>query len=104
MCHDGRLLCRQYSEVTPMTDQPSAPELLSLSTEHWEEARRRLGVIQPLAQKSGRTRADVKPAAADLNLRAAQVYRLLARYAADPRLTTLVARPGGGVRGRGRLS
>ena len=104
MCHDGRLLCREYAEVTPMTDQPSAPELLSLSQDQWEGARRRLAIIQPLSQKPGRTRADVDAAAAELNLMAAQVYRLLGRYAADPRLTTLVVRPGGGVRGRGRIS
>lgn len=87
-----------------MTEQLSAPELLSLSQDQWEEARRRLAIIQPLSKKPSRTRADVDAAAAELNLRAAQVYRLLGRYAADPRLTTLVARPGGGVRGRGRIS
>jgi putative transposase len=79
-------------------------ELMLVSSEQWEGARHRLAIIQPLAQKARRTRADVAAAAEQLGLRIAQLYRLLSRYVADPRLTTLVPQPGGGVRGRSRLS
>ncbi len=86
-----------------MNPQPGTPELLSVSAEQWDEARRRLAVIRTLAQRAQRTRADVVAAASQLGLSAAQLYRLLRRYAADPRLTTLVPQPCGGVRGRSRI-
>jgi len=86
-----------------MSTAPIVPELSSITEEQWEEARRRLKVIQPLVQMPRRSRADVVAAAVGLGLAAAQMYRLLARYQADPRLTALVPQPRGGVRGRSRI-
>jgi len=86
-----------------MNVRDATPDLSSISAEQWEEARRRLSVIQPLARNAARTRADVVAAARELGLAAAQLYRLLARYQTDPRLTALVPRPRGGVRGRSRI-
>jgi putative transposase len=73
-----------------MSDTASPPNLADISREDWELARRRFGVIQSLSQVAGRTRAQVKQAAMDLGCSVALVYRLLARYAADPRLTRLL--------------
>jgi len=87
-----------------MSTNPGAPELLSVTPDQWEEARRRFSVIRALAQRTPRTRNDVVTAASELGLCAAQVYRLLARYAANPRLTSLVPQPGGGVRGSSRIA
>lgn len=87
-----------------MKGQFSAPDVLSVSAEQWEEARRRLAVIRPLVQRTERTRSEVAAAAGELGLSIAQLYRLMRRYAADPRLTALVPQPCGGVRGRSRLS
>lgn len=86
-----------------MSTTPIAPELSSITEEQWEEARRRLKIVQPLAQLPRRTRADVIAAAVGLRLSAAQMYRLLAQYQADPRLTALVSQPPGAVRGRSRI-
>jgi putative transposase len=86
-----------------MSTTPVAPELSSITEEQWEEARRRLKVIQPLAQLPRRSRADVVAAAVGLSLSGAQTYRLLAQYQADPRLTALVPQPPGPVRGRSRI-
>ena len=80
-----------------------APEISSITAEQWEEARRRLKIIQPLASMPLRKRAHVVAAASELGLAAAQLYRLLVRYRADPRLTALVPQPCGGVRGRSRI-
>jgi putative transposase len=87
-----------------MTMQRSAPELLSVSSAQWDEARRRLAVVGRLAQSPHRTRADVIAAATGLGFCAAHVYVLLSRYLADPRLTSLLPLPCGGVRGRSRLT
>src|SRR5258706_6158920 len=87
-----------------MSTNPGAPELLSVTPDQWEEARRRFAVIRGLAQRTPRTRKDVTSAASELGLCTAQVYRLLARYAANPRLTSLVPQPCGGVRRSSRIA
>jgi len=87
-----------------MSPKLLAPELSTVSAQQWEEARRRMKVVQPLARMPRRTRADVVTAATELGLAAAQLYRLLARYKADSRLTALLPQPRGGVRGRSRIS
>lgn len=86
-----------------MSAERSAPELLSVSPAQWDEARRRLPIIGRLAQAPRRTRAAVIVAGSELGLSSTHVYRLLRRYLADPRLTSLVSRPCGGIRGRSRL-
>jgi putative transposase len=87
-----------------MNQQLQPPDLLDFNADQWEQARRRLAVIRPLVQRDERTRAEVATAAAALGLSAAQLYRLLQRYQADPRLTALVPQPCGGVRGRSRIA
>jgi putative transposase len=78
-----------------MSDAASPPDLADICREDWELARRRFEVIQSLNQLTDRTRAHAKHAAAELGCSLALVYRLLARYAADPRLTScLPARRG----------
>lgn len=71
-----------------MSDTASPPDLADISREEWELARRRFEVLQPLSQLKGRTRAHVMRAATDLGCSIALVYRLLARHAIDPRLTS----------------
>lgn len=87
-----------------MSAQRSAPELLSVSPAQWDEARRRLSIIGRLAHAPRRTRTAVMAAARELGFGPTQVYVLLRRYLADPRLTSLVSRPCGGVHGRSRLT
>jgi putative transposase len=87
-----------------MDEAQDIPDLSQIAPEKWEEARRRVGIIRPLAEMSNRKVADMQAAAAQLGLKLSQVYELLGRYLADPRLTTLVPRNRGGVIGRRRLS
>lgn len=82
-----------------MSTLRSAPELSSVSTAQWEEARRALPVIRGLADHTTRTRVDVKAAAASLGCGATHVYALLCRYLADPRLTSLLPQSPGRKRG-----
>jgi putative transposase len=87
-----------------MSDPRSPTEVSSVSEYQWTEARRCLEVIQNLARKTCRTRIDVGTAATNLGYSRAQVYVLLSRYLADPRLTSLVPRRRGPTRGTSRFS
>lgn len=65
-------------------------DLSTIAPAKWDEARRRLPIIRRLAENAGRVRADVVAAAAELGCGPTYVYALLKRYAADPRLTSLL--------------
>jgi putative transposase len=65
-------------------------DLSTIDPALWDEARRRLPVIRRLAEQPGRTRADVVAAAKELGCGPTHIYALLKRYAADPRLTSLL--------------
>src|SRR6185437_13590027 len=75
-----------------------------VSSQDWQEARRRLEVIQSLATATGRTRCSVKEAAELLRLSITHAYRLLKRYESDPRLTSLLPARRGRKQGHSRLA
>jgi putative transposase len=60
------------------------------------EARRRQAAVRALAELPERTRADAEATAAALGFDVSFVYKLLARYLADPRVTSMLP----GRRGR----
>jgi putative transposase len=81
------------------------PELMEVSAQDWEVARRRFEVIQPLSTCcSPRTRSSVQQAAQQLQLSVPQAYRLLKRFDLDPRLTSLLPARRGRKQGHSRLS
>jgi len=86
-----------------MVNEPT-PEYGDVSEEDWEIARRWLPLLRELAHKQDRTRAEVAAAAAEMGRSAAQAYRLLRRYEADPKLTSLLPRQTGPARGYSKLS
>ncbi|MDA9397979.1 Mu transposase C-terminal domain-containing protein [Bradyrhizobium sp. CCBAU 45389] len=73
-----------------MTEATTTPDLTDVPAKEWQKARRRLAVIRDLAELTDRTRADAEAAAAELDMSLSQLYRLLGRYEADPRLTSLL--------------
>jgi len=79
-------------------------ELTEVSSQDWQEARRRLEVIQSLATATGRTRCSVEEAAELLRLSITHAYRLLKRYESDPRLTSLLPARRGRKQGHSRLA
>jgi putative transposase len=87
-----------------MSNPRNAPELSSVDTARWEEARRRLPIVRQLVDYPNRTRAQVIAAATALGLGVTQTYELLRRYQADPRLTSLLPQNRGPVRGFSRLT
>lgn len=93
------------SQSTPFggVREPSA-DITEVSRETWEDARRRLEIIRPLAGNSSRTRADVVAAAQALGCGLTQAYVMLERYLADPTVTGLIPRRRGQVVGSSRLS
>ena len=58
--------------------------------EDWREALRREAVIRPLAGRPRPTSAAVDGAAAELGLKRARVYRLIAAYRAQAVTTALI--------------
>jgi putative transposase len=79
------------------------PELIEVPEQDWQEARRRLAIIQPLSATSARTSDTMMLAAKHLQISVTHTYRLLKRYETDPRLTTLLPAPRGPKRGNSRL-
>lgn len=87
-----------------MSDEPTAPELSAIPESAWAEARRCFPVIHRLANTPARRRSHVVAAAAELGYSCSLIYKLLARFITDPRLTSLLARPRGPRQGGSRLS
>lgn len=85
-----------------MTRPPPAPDLSEVAMEDWEKARRRFEVLKPLADANWRSRSMAQEAADTLGISLTLIYRLLARYEADPRLSSLL--PGRRGRREGELS
>lgn len=77
------------------------PDLADVPVADWHQARRRFEVISVLAKAPERTRGDAEAAAEALGCSATVVYRLLSRYLADPRVTSLL--PGRRGRRHGQL-
>jgi putative transposase len=87
-----------------MSEAPTAPELLSVKPPQWDQALRSLQVVRRLAESSARTRFEVATAAAELGCGVVQLYKLLGRYQADPRLTSLLPHRRGPAPGGSLLS
>lgn len=81
-----------------------AVDISQITETQWEEARRCMAIIQPLANSRSRSCADADTAAQELGFSRAQIYVLLQRYLADPRLTSLLPRRPGPDRGQSKLS
>ena len=75
-----------------MSAAAGTPDLSGVPAAQWLEARRRHAAIRALAETPERTRADAEATAAVLGLDISFVYKLLARYEADPRVTSMLPR------------
>ncbi len=75
-----------------MSAAAGTPDLSGLPAARWLEARRRHAAIRALAETPERTRADAEATAAVLGIDISFVYKLLARYEADPRVTSMLPR------------
>lgn len=84
-----------------MSPAADTPDLADVPVADWRKARRRFEVISVLAKAPERTRGDAEAAAEALGCSATVVYRLLSRYLADPRVTSLL--PGRRGRRHGQL-
>lgn len=77
----------------------NAPDLAVIPKVDWDLARRREEVIKPLMEFPRRPTVVVEEAAQRLGCSVTMVYRLLSRYVADPRTTTLLPQKRGKRRG-----
>jgi putative transposase len=73
-----------------MSAAAGTPDLSGVPAAQWLEARRRHAAIRALAETPERTRADAEATAAVLGIDISFVYKLLARYEADPRVTSML--------------
>jgi putative transposase len=87
-----------------MNNTRSTSELSLVPEAQWEEARRCMSVIQRLANNPTRGQDEIDCAVRELGFSRAQVYILLRRYLADPRLTSLLPRRRGPDRGFSKLT
>jgi putative transposase len=82
----------------------ATPELDEVCEAEWQIARQWLPLLRELAHRPNRTRAAVAAAAAQMGKGVTQTYKLLRRYEADPKLTSLLPKPRGPAQGYSRLS
>jgi len=78
---------------TPIDAPPerfSVPDLAEVTAVEWERARRRAECIRPLAEVPRNSRARIEQAAAEIGCKPALVYRLIASWRTDPRVTSLL--------------
>jgi putative transposase len=87
-----------------MSNTQSTSDLTLVPEAQWKEARRCMSIIQRLADNPTRSQEDMDCAVRELGFSRAQVYVLLRRYLADPRLTSLLPRRRGPDRGFSKLS
>lgn len=86
-----------------MSTIPAPPELSAIPESAWAEARRYFPVFHRLANTPKRNRSQIVAAAAELGCSRSLVYKLLRRFIADPRLTSLLSHQRGPTRGGSRL-
>jgi putative transposase len=78
---------------TPIDAPPerfSVPDLAEVTAVEWGRARRRAECIRPLAEVPRNARARIEQAVAEIGCKPALVYRLIASWRADPRVTSLL--------------
>jgi putative transposase len=80
-----------------------AARLLEIGEKHWAKAVRREAAVRSLASQSKNSRAIVSTTARDLGLSAAQLYRLIRVYRANPITQSIVANRPGPAKGTRRL-
>ena len=76
---------------------------LDVSEDDWAEAVRREEIVRALASATTNSKATVQTAARGLDLSASQVYRLIAKFRAEPNTASLVVTKPGPERGSRRL-
>ena len=86
----------------PETAPAPVPDLADVSIAEWERARRRAEAIRPLAEVPRNSRARIEQVAAELGCKPALVYRLITRWRADPRVTSLLPNTRGRRAGESR--
>jgi putative transposase len=93
----------EFNETTPPPVAENGPDLTTVPEGTWRTARRRLEIIAQFARSPQRTRSGARQAAEELGCSIALIYRLLARYDADPRLTSFLPQHHGRAPGQFQL-
>jgi putative transposase len=81
------------------TSAAGQPPILDIGENRWAEAVRREATVRSLAAREDTNRAEIRVAAQALGLSAAQLYRLLGAYRANPVTQSLVVKKPGPAKG-----
>lgn len=82
----------------------SMPEIASLRGPEWEVAQRRFAAIEPLLNKTVRTRGEVEAAAASMGVTATTIYEWIKAYQSSEHLSSLVPMKVGRKTGKTMIS
>lgn len=105
--HDGAMLTFKTSDLSSRPADEAPPSYTGLegvSPEKEAIARRRLEALRPIIDSPRPTSEMYREAAAKLEISRATVYRLLRKYADNPRLSALLPTASDGGRGRRRIA
>ena len=98
-----RLFVRDMQPVTTAKEARDNVELATINDVDWQEAQRRFSFIQPLLAESGRRRAEVATAAEAAGVHVTTLYRWIADYESNGKISALLPHKPSGGRGKGRL-
>jgi putative transposase len=89
---DGKPRRVYVSRIKPVAppDAPTVPEPQLVPDEDWRLAEKRFELVRPLLDPKGRTRADVEKRAAECGIHANTLYRWIALYETQGRITALL--------------
>jgi putative transposase len=100
-----RLFVRDIQPVVSKSaDANDAVDLATIDDADWQEAQRRFSFIQPLLAESGRRRADVANVAQSAGVHVTTLYRWIADYESQGKVSALLPHKPNGGRGKSRLA
>lgn len=78
----GKIVQAPIVELSPLSDAPVAPaeDLATIDDEDWQEANRIYGIIKPLLENPGRTKADVLEMADKCQVHYTSIYRWIRQF------------------------
>lgn len=90
----GRIVLAPIVDLSPLSDAPATPtqDLATIDDEDWQEANRIYGIIKPLLENPGRTKADVLNKAAECQVHYTSIYRWIRQFESIGKVSVFLRR------------
>lgn len=90
----GRVVQAPIVELSPLSDVPVTPaeDLATIDDEDWQEANRIYGIIKPLLEDPGRTKADVLKRAEECQVHYTSIYRWIQQFESIGKVSVFLRR------------